>query len=290
MSAPIVLADNDDAALGLATNIKVAFFDIDGTLLGLDGTYTSATKSAITHLQAKGIKTAIASGRPFFTARFIAEELGLADVGVFCTGAHLYSPKDHHSLSVKALPLETSAALIEALRASGMYYELYTQDEYYVEREHPSAIAETHAEHMRQAPKYASFDHLIVQHDVVKLLIAVDNTDAHADLHALEKDFPQCHFAYAKIAAYPDWLFASIIDKRACKHDAFDELLAHYDVSADEVMSFGDAQSDMVFLSRAGSGVAMGNASQEVQAVARYVTKPVWEDGVAYAISRLIGP
>ncbi len=287
MSATALLAELDDTALPSA-DIKVAFFDIDGTLLGLDGQYTKATKTAIAQLQAQGIKTAIASGRPHFAARFIAEELGLQDAGVFCTGAHLYSPSQHLSLSVKALPHTITASLLTALRTSGMYYELYTQDDYFIEREHDSAIGETHAEHMRQAPKQGCFDELSGQHDVLKFLVAVDKIEDHARLYSLEKDFPQCHFAYAKIAAYPDWLFASIIDSRACKQQAFDALLAHYNVTAENVMSFGDAQSDMVFLQRAGFGIAMGNASQDVQSVARFVTKPVWEDGVAYAISRII--
>ena len=55
------------------TKIKAAFFDIDGTLLGLNGHYTSASKQEILRVRSLGVKTAVASGRPYFAAKFIVE-------------------------------------------------------------------------------------------------------------------------------------------------------------------------------------------------------------------------
>ncbi|MFL0809300.1 MAG: HAD family hydrolase [Agarilytica sp.] len=282
-----VLSDIPDQVLP-KKDIKVAFFDIDGTLLGLDGNYAKTVAQEITRIQAQGIKTAIASGRPSFAATFIAEELSLQDPGLFCTGAHLYHPREHTSLQMFGMDTALCQALTEYLRRSEIYYEVYTEASYFVESNRSENIRHTHTEHMRVAPQNTPFEQVIENSRVVKFLVAVDNKEAHHTLCEMENTFPECHFAYASIAKYPDWQFASIIDKSACKHNAFDALLKYYDVVADNVISFGDAQSDVVFLQRSGLGVAMGNAKPEVKAQSDYVTKPVWEDGVAYALSRLI--
>ncbi len=269
-------------------DIKVAFFDIDGTLLGLDGQYSDASKQQILRLKDLGIKVAVASGRPSFAAQFVIDELAISDPGVFCTGAHVYCPTTQSTLVMQGVSEVLGRRLTEVLRNSDIYYELYTADEYFIESNIYEAIARTHASHMRQSPQKRSFDELVGVSPVVKFLVAVDRESEHEKLFTLERAFPECRFAYAKIAAHPDWLFASVIDKDACKHQAFDFLLDYYDVSAENVMSFGDAQSDKVFLERAGTGVAMGQATDDVKSVANYITHPVWDDGVAYAISRLI--
>jgi len=40
----------------------------------------------------------------------------------------------------------------------------------------------------------------------------------------------------------------------------------------------------------AGMSIAMGNAPEEVKRAARYVTRPIHEDGIAYAVEQWIMP
>lgn len=285
MSQPLL--ELSDAALPRA-DIKAIFFDIDGTLLGLDGTYTEATKTQIHRVKSAGVHVGIASGRPYFAAEFIARELGIDDVGVCCAGAHIVHPAIARDVHLAVMSQALSTSLCEALRESGMHYEIYTPDAYFFERDNLPEIRHTHAQHMRIAPSKANFDEVISVTPVIKFLAAVDRREDWHKLHALERAFPSLIFSYAAIASKPDWSFVSITTAEATRDRAFDVLLQHHNISAEQVMCFGDAQSDCVFLRRAGYGIAMGNAPEEVQQCARFVTKPVWEDGVAYAIERLI--
>ncbi len=266
--------------------IKLACFDIDGTLLSLDGHYSEQVKKSLKRVQSLGVKTAIASGRPYFATQFLWEELGLVDVGVFCTGAQIFEPKSQVRHHTCYLPADVVERLIETLRESDLYYELYTDDAFYIEHDRAPHILKTHSEHLRQSPIRCSLDNR--SSGVVKLLIGADISQDENALKRIEKAYPECIFAYAALPAYPNWIFASIIDQSACKKTAFNYLLKHYDLAASEVISFGDAQSDKVFLSEAGIGVAMGNASEDVKAVANIVTAPVWENGVANALDALV--
>ena len=51
-------------------------------------------------------------------------------------------------------------------------------------------------------------------------------------------------------------------------------------------MTFGDYDNDIGMIAYAGYGTAMGNATQTVRDVAKYVTLTNDEDGVAYAIEK----
>ena len=266
--------------------LKLALFDVDGTLLNIDGNYTARVQNSIARVQSLGVKTAVASGRPFFATQFLWEELGLIDAGVFCTGAQVFEPRTNTLHKTHTLPQPTVAALLKTLRANSYYYELYTDTGLYIERDIAPEILAVHSAHLRAKASLQNFDDVTAP--VVKLLVGVD-VDVDGDaLQVMEREFPGCIFAYARLPAYSRWLFVSIIDRAASKRTAFDFLLTHYDITPENVISFGDAQSDMAFITMAGVGVAMGNASDEVKNVADIVTAPVWDDGVAEVLDVLI--
>ena len=58
-------------------------------------------------------------------------------------------------------------------------------------------------------------------------------------------------------------------------------------IGREEIMACGDAKNDLDMIKRAGVGVAMGNADEEVKTGADFVTKTNMENGVAYAIEQL---
>lgn len=269
-------------------DIKAIFFDIDGTLLSLDGQYSVATQAAIADVKRRGVATAIASGRPFFAAKFIADELGLDSPGVLCAGAHIVHPLQRKTIYCAEIDTATSLSLTHALRQLNIHYEIYTDEGYYVEDDHMSEIREVHAQHLRIQPVRKQFDEIISSSPIVKFLAAVHSTELHDVLLQLERDFPELIFSYANIAAHPKWLFVSMTNKQATREMAFDKLLQWHNIAPENVMSFGDAQSDCVFLQKAGVGVAMGNASEEVKQCADFVTLPVWDDGIAYALQRIL--
>ena len=53
-------------------------------------------------------------------------------------------------------------------------------------------------------------------------------------------------------------------------------------------MAVGDSPNDMAMMQLAGMPVAVGNAKEEVKAVAKYVTASNHEDGVAKAVEKFV--
>ncbi|WP_331352478.1 HAD family hydrolase [Cellvibrio sp. UBA7671] len=275
----------DAHLLTAAADIRLAFFDIDGTLLDSHGQIHPQLYPVIARLKSKGIKTAIASGRPYFAARFLVDELGISDAGMFYTGAHLFDPCAQQTLLEVPLPVADALAVVQSAQALGLYAEVYTPSGFYVQEQ--TEISRVHAAHLRVNPEVDDLLTVVSRSSVSKLLVGVNRAVNDGKISLLEKQFPQLIFARAYLVAYPDWQFASVISGAATKQRAFDCLLHHHQLKPHQVIAFGDAESDMDFLQMAGIGVAMGNANQNVKSVADWVTKTADEAGVAFALNHL---
>ncbi len=78
--------------------------------------------------------------------------------------------------------------------------------------------------------------------------------------------------------------FADVTAKGNTKQNGIDQIIRHFGIKLEEAMAFGDGGNDISMLRHAGIGVAMGNANDDVKAVADYVTTSVDENGIANAL------
>ncbi|MBR3694320.1 MAG: HAD hydrolase family protein, partial [Erysipelotrichales bacterium] len=59
-------------------------------------------------------------------------------------------------------------------------------------------------------------------------------------------------------------------------------------LSRDEIAVFGDGENDIDMLSQYPNSVAMGNASDPVKEIAKYITLSNDEEGISFAIHDLL--
>jgi len=264
-------------------NIKLIFFDIDGTLLNTHGHWSDTLAAQLLRLNKQGIKLAIASGRPSFAAQFIFDALPIVDAGLFCTGAQLYDPRVNTSLELHCLLVERVQLLYQRAQTLNIYTEFYTQTAYFVPEF--TDITAVHAKHLRVKPSIVSPHELLATTPkLTKLLLGNNETIAPGKLDLLASQFPDMEFAFANFLACPGWRFASVISRDASKHTAFASLLNYHNVNASEVAAFGDSHSDETFIELAGLGVAMGNGSEALKQKADYITESVDNHGVEEVI------
>ena len=84
---------------------------------------------------------------------------------------------------------------------------------------------------------------------------------------------------HAKIAAWWDRA-ADIIPADGGKGVAVGKILEYYHLDRAEAIAFGDGNNDIEMLQSVGTGVAMGNGSKQLKAVADDVCGHVAEDGI----------
>ncbi len=81
--------------------------------------------------------------------------------------------------------------------------------------------------------------------------------------------------------------YLEIAPKTVSKATALQLLMKErFNTDLSQVMAFGDNYNDVDMIRNAGFGIAVGNAIQEVKDVAKEITLPSKEDGVAIAIEK----
>ena len=79
--------------------------------------------------------------------------------------------------------------------------------------------------------------------------------------------------------------FTDVTAKGADKGEGIMAMAQHLGLDPQYTMAFGDGGNDSTMVRRAGIGVAMGNAIDELKKEADFVTTSVDEDGIRYALS-----
>lgn len=114
------------------------------------------------------------------------------------------------------------------------------------------------------------FDAVADNEEVYQILLGCRKAD-YADVM---KDVKE-----ARIAAWWDRA-VDIIPASGGKGTAITRILAHYHLSKEEAMAFGNGNNDIEILKAVGMGVAMQNASMELKAVADAICDDVANDGI----------
>ena len=284
--------------------IKVIASDMDGTLLGDDHRIAPETLEAIKEAQKAGIRFMIATGRNFRGAMAELKDTGLICDYVVGSGAELRDPKQN-VIETRALDRDTCRRVYEKIKGfpvsvifctDGYDYRVGTAEE--VEE---SLILELQLFHenmtreeilgtavyrrIRENSKVISgFEEMEKTGiPVYKIFLFSDDTDMLSQINTALAGDP----GIAVASSFPTNL--EITDVRAQKGPVLKDYIERLGYAMEEVMVFGDSQNDLSMLSMDfGATVAMGNASPEVKAASKYVTKSNNEHGVAYAVRELL--
>ncbi len=263
----------------------VCLFDIDGTLIGKSGEISERTIRAIAELKERGVKVALASGRPAFAARRYAEILSVNDVSMFFSGSFIENPSTGEVFEAMELSADDLKALTVFAEEKDCQLEFYTAQGFYVRQR--NELLDIHISYLEHEP-LGVLAELPGGSQVVKVGLMF-RSSAH-ELKAIEDlraSFPDLTILVSYGAADPDIAFVNITHKKATRENAFAMLNQAHGVRPEQVICFGDAEADKPFISLAGMGVAMANAPESVRAVADRVAPDVEEDGVAVVLAEV---
>lgn len=256
--------------------IKAIFFDIDGTLISF-GTHRvpDSTVRALEQVHAKGIRIFIATGRPKRIINNLSqlESRHLIDGYVTINGSYCF-------LGDKVIYKESVPETM--VKRVGDYCTLHditcivsTEHEIYVTRPdeqfHYLFYDYLHVEKIQVA------DYETLTSQKIFQLTPFFNTEQEQEIRPT--------LTHCSIAR---WHPAFVDITGGTKEHGIQQMLPVLNIDRSEIMAFGDGGNDKGMLRFAGTGVAMGQAADDVKAAADYVTAPVDEDGVAKALRKFI--
>ncbi len=255
-------------------NVRAIFIDMDGTLLTASNNISRRNLEAIYRLINQGVKVFLATGRHYEVTAPYHKEIGLRTPMICLNGAAI-----HDSITGKAIQRRTIRLNEERFHhlttvnpcnvlvhtANGLYCKETDEEiDYWTE---VGQIPPRYIGDLRQAN----------YQDVLKY--SVRTGTASPELSALFK----------KEAEVIDWNDGfELLAPNVSKWSAIKSLLRAYHISPNEAVAIGDGPNDIEMLRHAGTGVAMGNANEDVKAAADFVTGHHQKDGLAEFIERYL--
>ncbi len=257
-------------------DIKIAFFDIDGTLIDpAVKKISQKTALALTELRRRGIKTCVVTGRPTASMPDFGELVFDAFAGF--NGALCYTPKQ--IIYSNPIPRREVEKLLENAAALGRPVSVAVKD-----RLSANGIDKDLADYyavpgltLTVDPNFAQ----ACQEPVYQIMVGYRPEERAALVQGVQG---------VKLAL--SWERAiDIIPETAGKSAGIRSILNYYALQPSQAIAFGDSYNDLEMFGCVGHSVAMGNAVQELKAIAGEVCPPVWQDGIyQYCLAKgLIG-
>lgn len=261
------------------TGVKLIATDIDGTILKYNYEFSSEVKTCIKDLGKHGVKVVLVTGRMFAATHHITDELGL-DTPIVCYQGGLVKHNDE-ILYERNLNPEAANEIINWARKNNIHTNLYLNDELYVEKDSPTV--QRYVQQGISCFEVKPFDGLKLER--INKILLIDYEDENKVTmwkEYLEVKYPNIYF----IKSTPFYL--EICHPEATKACAVNFLKDYWGLTREEIMTIGDQNNDLDLLSAGGIKVAMGNATEELKAVADYITDTVNNNGFVKAVEKFV--
>ena len=256
-------------------DIKMIVCDLDGTLLRSDSSISDYTLDVLEKCRAAGIKIAIATARPMYTALRLFVETIKPDIAIYNGGAmakigditvhHTSLETDLANGIFKALTERRDAGRISVTGISAednkVYYtNRFVSEDFWVEdlRKSGFKVVET------------DFSTGLI-HSVCKISARIDGP----------LDFFRENFPDVDIVCYRDDNLTRFAHRDGTKWKAIQACATFLGIKTTKIAAFGDDLIDVEMLANCGVGVAVENAVAEAKAAANFICPSNDKDGVA---------
>lgn len=269
-------------------DIRLLVLDIDGTIAGESNQIRPAVIEAVKAVQQRGIQVAIATGRMYCSALQFHQTLGLSLPLMAYQGAMIKDPFTQTVYRHWPVPKDIANRLLddfeEPERKHLLSIHFYIDDQLYVRELTPET--QEYAQRSGVEPIAVGDLRNVLHRDPTKILALSHNTDVITYLlTSFRQQYTPAELYFTKSvstffeAANPN------VNKGVAVQFLAEEMLG---LTSANVMAIGDNFNDVEMIQYSGIGIAMGNAPEDVQAYANWVTDDVEADGVATAIERFL--
>lgn len=258
--------------------IRIAFFDIDGTLVSLKtARFPEDARRALCRLKEEyGVLLFAATGRSRFE---IAQEHlldGIPFDGFLTNNGQDGYAADGALLYGRPIPHEDACAILRWAEETGNPCWCVSAERsavtFYNDRMNPV------------------FRDIHTAYPPVSEITADPEKPFYKMVLFLTKEEMRVPMALTKHCLTTCWnpLGQDVYSEDGGKRVAMLTVLERFSVRPEEAIAFGDTENDIGMLRAAGIGVAMGNADEATKAAADYVTADCDEGGIARALERFV--
>ena len=272
-------------------DIRLIAFDLDGTILRSDKSISERTMQALRAAKEKGVLLVPSTGRLYRSLPEVFLDPSFVQYLILVNGAQVYNAAADQTLLREDLTPALAMQMLSFLKNRNVVRGVYIDGlghmspEDYAEIEAVAANPATAALMRRSYIQTEDLEGFTQSVPSTQKIIAFFRNPA--DKQPVTQEILSQFSDYAVSSSLGNNI--EINAKYATKGYALHFLCRELGLTPGQCMAFGDGTNDLSMLRAAGLGVAMANASQEVQSCADAVTETNDEDGVARMIERVLG-
>lgn len=262
--------------------IRLAAFDLDGTVMGPDQRITPRVREAMAAAQARGVMVTLATGRMFSSMLPYALDLNLDAPLLACQGGWIQWTHADEPLLRIPLPVEIARDAIALAEQQGWHTVLYADGGIFLRelREVPSFYEALLGLENALIPDW---ELVFEGHVPDKVLFVAEAEQIPAMGELLRATFAGRAQVFRSHAR-----FIEVVPLGVDKGTGLAWLAQHLGISREQVMAVGDQENDVPMIEWAAVGVAMGNATAHLQSAADWIAPSLEEDGAAVALERFV--
>lgn len=245
--------------------IKIIFFDIDGTLIDMKKKVISEKmKETLIRLKENGILICIATGRTPVTM----PKFDFVDFDAFLTfnGSYCFNKKD--AIFSNPIPTEDVKKIISNAAAIGRPVSIATKERLSANGRDQDLV--DYYKIAKLEVEVTDDFEQVAEEEIYQIMMGCYKEEYDSMMKGIEG---------ARITGWWDRA-VDIIPANGGKGVGVEKILEYYHLDKSEALAFGDGNNDIELLQAVGCGVAMENASEQLKAIADDVCGHVAEDGI----------
>lgn len=268
--------------------------DIDGTLVNSRDELTPATRDALRRAIEAGVQVVLATGRRYSRALPLVEPLGISVPLVTSCGALIKHPADHRTLYRASLRRDVLVRLLGVLAASGYDAILYG-DTYHEGFDYYCRCLEVDSPELREFYELNDGSQrlwptlMTEPPDDIFAGCAIGPRNEMLRLHeALQQQLPGELYTHVLRSPRYRGFMCEIAPARITKWFGIERLATGWGIRPEEICAVGDDVNDIPMIEAAGLGIAMGNAPDDVKAVADRIAPAHDHDGLVEVVNWIL--
>lgn len=284
--------------------VQIIASDMDGTLLNDKMVISKRNAAAVKEAQKQGVHFIVSTGRAYDEVKPLITEAGFNCPMITLNGAFVLD-EDGKEISAAPIPDSIAKKIMLTLKKNGLYFEVITAKG--VCSDNKAKRIENFAELLASISPDTPYKLAVTLASARMELMNINYVDNYMDL----VDDPKTVIGKIVVFSPEGQKVLGPIKDKLSKNDnlvitssgpgnieinhvnaqkgvALQAYADSLNIPMDNVMAIGDNNNDVSMLKAAGISYAMGNGSDEVKMLAKYITAPNTEDGAGIAIEEVL--
>ena len=264
--------------------IKLIAIDLDGTLLNSQKTISPFNLDVLRRAIDAGVFVAVASGRRYSDAMQFSEAIAPGQPIICSNGAMACLNDPYECVYCECLSKAQLRSVVEILEREKCYYHVYCDDGSVMESRTANPGLQRKLNCYDYQGEVLSGDEMpkYVGDGALKVVCFTSDREKLARIRKAMEGLSGLEINSSW------WDNLEMLAQGVHKGAALRCLAQRLEIPMEQVMAIGDDENDLSMFAEAGVSVAMGNAEPSVQQKANHVTRTNDEDGVGWAVRKLV--